>query len=79
MTVTKLFACDRNSGFSSKSQVVSFVTTTYTTASPASHTHSSYTWMCYEEECASRDTNRMILVCEHRGQDYKQSQYNEYS
>lgn len=37
MTVTKLFACGRNSGFSSKSEVPSFLTTTYSTGNPASN------------------------------------------
>lgn len=79
MTVTKLFACDRNSGFSSKSQVASFLTTTYSTGNTASNIHSPCSWMCYEKERASRDTNRVILVREHRGPDYKQSRFNEYS
>lgn len=78
MTVTKMFACDRNSVFSSKSQIASFLTTHYT-GNPASNIHSLCIWMCYEEECPSRGSKGMILLCEHQGQDYKQSQFNEYS
>lgn len=79
MAVTKVFACDRNSGFSSKSHVAPFLTTIYSTSNPVSNIHSLCTWMCYEEERASRDTKRMILVREHQGQDYQWSQFNKYS
>lgn len=70
-----MIACEGSSALNSKSRVVSFST-------GANHECDLYTlctWMCYEKQCTSRDADRMILVHEHQGQDYKQSQFNESS